>query len=140
VGACVLCGRDAFEQHHPTQRDVDPEVMVPLCPDHHPLMNDDWNVAGIRADLEPATRLHALQLGLARWAMFFGRLATRLEHPIGVELARTVAEWLAKWAQHLRQIIAELDSLVPTWKEAVTADRPDSAAHTTPDEEAHKND
>ncbi len=116
---CCLCARPARELHHLTQRDLDPETVLPLCHDHHQMMDDDWNTAGIRANLQPATCLHAWQLRLQRMAMFFQRLAAGSENPLAATICITVGRWLAKGALELKLIIEVFDQRFPGWQEAL---------------------
>jgi hypothetical protein len=115
---CVICGRPSVDYHHVTQRQIDPDVVLPLCHDHHELMGDDWHTAGIPPETEAPTVLHQLELGLRRWAMLIGRAAV---HPLlapAAPLLRVLAAWMAKWAARLRACIAGLDQACPEWRQA----------------------
>lgn len=104
--ACLYGGRDVGVQlHHPTGREWDPDIVVPLCHDHHRLVEDDWHPAGVAAKIRPETTLHQLRAGLLRWAMLVGRLA---EHHLPVLLV-PLARWLAATAMRIDRVISALD-------------------------------
>jgi hypothetical protein len=111
----LFCGRtDGVQLHHPTGREWDPDTLVPLCHDHHRLAEDDWHPAGVGAKVEPPTVLHALRMGMMRWAMLIGRLA---EQGVCADLLKPLARWLAEKAALVAQVIDSLDaSSGPSWR------------------------
>lgn len=120
--ACIICGRKAADDHHLTGRRLDPPLSLWHCHDHHELVHDDWNTAGVPAknhqeddtdEDAPPTVLHALHLRLARLAMWLGRLA---EHGVFEPIAGLLAAALARWASGLARCITALDDQLPGWQ------------------------
>jgi hypothetical protein len=118
---CLFCGQHGCAEHHATGRDedgtyLDPDLRGRLCEKTcHPLVHDDWNTAGVRDRVTPATFLDSLLLRLRRTALFLGRLAPNIPGPLGELLAR-LAEALAVWAASLATALAALDATFPTWR------------------------
>lgn len=121
---CVICGRPAADDHHVTGHSLDPQLSFGHCHDHHELLHDDWNTAGVpaksrarddRDEDAPPTVLHAVYLRLTRLALWLGRLAQQgVFEPIAGKLAAA----LARWARSLAACIAALDAHVPGWRGA----------------------
>lgn len=119
---CLICGRNAHDDHHVTGRSLDPQLSFWHCHDHHELLHDDWNSAGVPAkdrqrddrdgDTTP-TVLHALVLRLRRLAMWLGRLA---EAGVFEPVAAALAYALARWATELEACIHRLDAQVSGWR------------------------
>lgn len=117
---CVVCGGPDACRHHLTGRDaggkyLDPALRGLLCPSCHPLTHEDWNTAGVRDRISPATFLDSLQLRLRRTALFLGRLAPTIPGPVG-HLVAGLAEAMAGWATQLTIALAALDATFPTWR------------------------
>lgn len=120
---CIVCGRRASDDHHLSGGQLDPELSFWHCHDHHELMHDDWNTAGVPAKsqkrdddkLRPPTRLHAMAVALARLSMWLGRLdrAGVLQPLVG-----PLAVALARWAAILQGCIDALDHSQPGWRAA----------------------
>src|SRR4051812_34463577 len=99
---CIVCGRSASDDHHVSGRQLDQAFSFWHCHDHHELMHDDWNTAGVPAksqkrdddQLTPPTRLHGMAIALQRLAMWLGRLhaAGNCGSVLG-PLAAAVARW-----------------------------------------------
>jgi hypothetical protein len=121
--ACVVCGRPASDDHHVSGRQLDPELSFWHCHNHHELMHDDWNTAGVPAKSQkrdddqhaPPTRLHAIQTALQRLAMWLGRLHTA---DICTPLLGPLAAAVERWATILRGCIDALDASQPGWRES----------------------
>ncbi len=120
---CIVCGRAAQDDHHITGRQLDPNLSFWHCHDHHELMHDDWNTAGVPAKSQkrdderqaPPTRLHALMIALQRLSMWLGRLhAAGLFQP----LVGPLAEAIARWPALLQGCIDGLDACQPGWRTA----------------------
>jgi hypothetical protein len=80
---CIVCGRPPDVEHHLTSSRLDPALLLPHCHDHHELIHDDWNTAGVPAknrnrtdedEDHPPTFLHGLYPRLRRLALWLGRL------------------------------------------------------------------
>ena len=121
--ACVLCGRRAHDDHHLTGRRLDPQLSLPHCHDHHELVHDDWNTAGVPAksrgrddddEDDPRTLLlDALYLRLRRLGMWLGLLA---EAGVLRPITEALASALAQWADELADFTASLDAQCPSWR------------------------
>lgn len=103
-----------MREHHPTGSRWDPEIILPLCHDHHMLVHDDWQRAGVGPEVEPPTMLHVLAMTLHRWGMLIGRLAHEGRVP---NLLIPLADWLTAKAEQIQRFIDGLDrGLGPTWR------------------------
>src|SRR5829696_6353771 len=124
AGLCVICGQPAVVDHHLTGWRLDPALMLPHCHDHHELVHDDWNTAGVPAknrrfndsdDDQPPTVLHGLYLRLRRLGLWLGRLA---EDGVWQPVTGLLAAAVSRWATSLERCIGGLDASVPSWRHA----------------------
>lgn len=111
---CLLCDSPAdYREHHPTGKRWDPDVLVPLCHDHHMAVHDDWDRAGVGPKVQPPTWLHAQVVTMRRWAMLLGHCVDLGKLP---DLTGPLADWFSVNAQRLDIAVTALDSLGEVWR------------------------
>jgi hypothetical protein len=97
---CVFCGQPAAHAHHitgkdPWKRHLDPNLVAPLCHQHHTLVHEDLRSQDLdRPRVRDGWNYQvALGFRLARLAVFFGRLDTYQDPPFYAPLAVALRWW-----------------------------------------------
>ncbi len=115
--ACVFCGEknlevlvkvecSLLEGHHVGGEANDPELLVPLCLNHHEMEKLRQPGMGIELRRDPERSMPERLVSVLRGlALFFELLASRL----------------AWWADQLAALIVELDGNCPQWRKLKAA-------------------
>lgn len=115
---CLACAEPADHGHHVTGRgpdhdQLDPDLTVPLCHEHHVLMHQDLRAADIDNPTNSATVPERLYRRLSRVALLLGRLAEFLPSAWIANAARAVR----CWANELGGFVAALDNWNLGWRD-----------------------
>ena len=114
---CLICQRQATRDHPPNGRGpdgeyLDPDLVMELCHSHHELCHDDWHTFGL-ANPSGRTVVELLELGMRRIALGLSRVDIASDDNT---FWGRMAAFLVVWASRLRQFVAALDAIFPTWR------------------------
>lgn len=102
-GVCVMCGGEIdIEMHHPPGRQHSDDPTTPTCTRCHGPITEGQRRAGVRFEAT-SNLLDRLMSALRSLGDFFVRL--------GVQLM--------EWAEGLGGVIRYLDTMFPTWRDAL---------------------
>lgn len=115
----MICGERANRRlHHPIGRDekarqIDPDLVMELCHDHHMLCHDDWYTFELVEVTSRLTLIEVVELALRRLAPALARIDAGQG---GDTFWGRLAATCVMLAISLRVTIEVLDSQYPEWR------------------------
>ena len=120
MSTCIFGDDPSDDPHHISGRgadgrQLDDDVVVPLCHDHHELIHDDLRLDGLDKPLRMDNPIDQTVRRLRRAAAFLARLADAVP---AISSLAYMARGMQRWADQLERFSQTLDRWNPSWRDA----------------------